>query len=151
MLKVEDLPPVLREQLIANGLVEKTGKIKRAGKILSPYAETLGAALESRYPARMLREYRPLTGRKYRIDFAFPNERLAIEFDGYRCHGFSRKGFRDGLKRQNLLTGQGWRFLRFTITDVRDSLADVLADVDHALQDKATFIQQGHPGTDGAV
>ncbi|OFC35548.1 hypothetical protein BAE29_15465 [Acidithiobacillus caldus] len=94
----------------------------------------MGNALESRYPDRMVREYRPISNRRFRIDFAFPAEKIAIEFDGYRFHGFSRAGFRDGLKRQNLLTVQGWRFLRYSYSDVRNHLPDILDQVDTLLR-----------------
>ena len=70
-------------------------------------------------------------GRRYRVDFAFEEQRLAIEVDG-GVYGFSfynkktgqherRRGghssvtgqLRD-MERSNLLTLHGWRILRFT-------------------------------------
>ncbi len=105
----------------------------RTGFSLSPYADCLGSALEKRFPGRVHREYRPLEHRRYRIDFAFPEEKLAIEFDGYRHHGFSREGFRKGLERQNLLVMDGWRMLRYSLTDVRDRMDAILEEVERSL------------------
>ena len=137
-LTLADLPPAMREQVMAqyggaHVSLSKAKPGKKAGAPISPYADLLGDALDARFPGRMLREYAPIEGRKFRIDFAFPLEKVAIEFDGYRYHGFSRKGFREGLVRQNLLVAHGWRVLRYTLTDVRDRLDGVIAEIGQAL------------------
>ena len=127
-LTLADLSPAIREHVMAQygmtGLLAPSkGKVKpkHIGVALSPYADRMGEALDARFPGRMLREYRPVRGRKFRIDFAFPMEKVAVEFDGYRYHGFSKKGFRQGLERQNILVahrcaGQvGWYYRRCPI------------------------------------
>lgn len=81
----------------------------------------------------MLREYRPILGRRFRIDFAFPVQTVAIEFDGYRHHGFSKKAFRKGLERQNTLVSHGWPVLRYALTDVRDRLDALIKEIRAAL------------------
>lgn len=142
-LSISDLPPAVREQVMAqHGLAPCKGKVKpkHVGAALSPYADRLGEALDARFPGRMLREYQPVHGRKFRIDFAFPLEKVAIEFDGYRYHGFSKKGFKQGLERQNILVAHGWRVLRYTLTDVRDRLDDVMTEIGAALA--ASFEKQ---------
>ena len=85
------------------------------------------------FPGKVHREYHPLAGRRYCIDFAFPGERVAIEFDGYRYHGFSLDGFRRGLARQNALVMSGWRVLRHSLTDVRDRLDEILEEIARSL------------------
>ncbi|MHB8366759.1 MAG: endonuclease domain-containing protein [Acidithiobacillus sp.] len=144
-LTLADLSPAVREQVMAqHGLVPcKSGaskvKPKQIGAAISPYADLLGDKLDTGFPGRMLREYQPIKGctlhkgRKFRIDFAFPMEKVAIEFDGYRYHGFSKKGFKQGLERQNILVAHGWRVLRYTLTDVRDNLDAVMAEIGVAL------------------
>ena len=107
---------------------------KRGSASLSPYADRLLAALQERFPDRVRAEYRPLAQRRFRIDMAFPEERVGIEFDGYRYHGFSRSGFRLGLERQNLLVRHGWRILRYTLTDVRDRLDTVISEIEETLE-----------------
>lgn len=140
-ITLKDLPPAIREQVIARygvspAKAKAPGKIKpkQVGAAVSPYAERLGDALDACFPARMLREYQPIQGRKFRIDFAFPTEKVAIEFDGYRYHGFSKKGFKQGLERQNILVRHGWRVLRYTLTDVRDRLDTVIQEIDMAIR-----------------
>jgi very-short-patch-repair endonuclease len=59
-----------------------------------------------------------LAGRRRRIDFAFPDIRLAIEVDGYESH--SRYDvFEDDRVRGNELELAGWTVLRFTWHQVR--------------------------------
>jgi len=52
-----------------------------------------------------------------RVDFAYPDQRLAIEVDGYEVHGTPRALAAD-LQRQNRLVLAGWTVLRFTWADV---------------------------------
>ena len=57
-------------------------------------------------------------GRRFvaRVDFAYPDLRLAIEVDGLDVHGSAMALQRD-LTRQNALVGAGWTVLRFTWHD----------------------------------
>lgn len=52
-----------------------------------------------------------------RVDFAYPEWLLAIEFDGHDAHRTPAQLQRD-LTRQNLLVTAGWTILRFTWADV---------------------------------
>lgn len=52
-----------------------------------------------------------------RIDFAYPEVRVAIEVDGFDTHG-GRRAFQSDRDRQNRLLELGWRVLRFTWADV---------------------------------
>lgn len=84
----------------------------------SPYAEQFGRLLRNKWP-EIEAEYTPINGRRIRIDFALVPERIAIEIDGYRPHGLSKKGFANDRQRQNLLVINGWQVLRYTIRDIR--------------------------------
>jgi very-short-patch-repair endonuclease len=53
-----------------------------------------------------------LSGREYRIDFAWPFLRLAVEVDGASVHGPRQLG--SDLRRQNHIVLDGWMILRFT-------------------------------------
>lgn len=53
-----------------------------------------------------------------RVDFAFPELRLAMEVDGYERHA-SLEAFQHDRARQNDLVAAGWTVLRFTWDDVR--------------------------------
>jgi very-short-patch-repair endonuclease len=52
-----------------------------------------------------------------RVDFAYPERRLAIEVDGFEAHGTPEAMSAD-LDRQNRLVAAGWSVLRFTWRDV---------------------------------
>lgn len=133
-LHLNDLPPRQRQ-----AIQKQYGLPTRKTGSGSPYADLLGNALDRHFPDRVVREFRPIPGRRFRIDFAFPDALVGIEFDGYRHHGFSQKGFREGLIRQNLLVLHGWRLLRYSLTDVRDRLEAVLAEVQAAVDSKKSL------------
>ena len=49
----------------------------------------------------------------YRLDFAWPEQRIAVETDGWATHG-RRQGFEDDRARDAALLTAGWRVLRVT-------------------------------------
>lgn len=54
---------------------------------------------------------------RYRIDFAYPDQRVAIELDDYGSHsGLAR--LKSDRRRQNVLVLEDWRVIRFTWDDV---------------------------------
>jgi very-short-patch-repair endonuclease len=67
-----------------------------------------------------------------RVDFAYPEARLAIEADGYRFHGTHRQWKKD-LKRRTILAGLGWRVLHFSWEDVHDRPAWVREETERSL------------------
>jgi hypothetical protein len=54
---------------------------------------------------------------RFRIDLAYPRNRLAIETDGYGAHS-DRHAFGEDRRKQKYLMGVGWRVLRFTWEDL---------------------------------
>ena len=57
-------------------------------------------------------------GAKFRLDFAWISQRVALEVDGFQCHdGLER--FVSDRQRANLLTGSGWYVLRTTLSEIR--------------------------------
>jgi very-short-patch-repair endonuclease len=65
-------------------------------------------------------EYQYWVGEKpkrYRVDAAWPEVKLAVEVDGFEAHG-TRRAFQRDLDRQNVLVLGGWTVLRFTWNDV---------------------------------
>lgn len=73
-------------------------------------------------------------GRRFRIDFAYPEARLLLEYDGYREHTTPER-FTSDRERQNLLVLDGWQILRFTRTDVRDRPTQLVQQIRAALVD----------------
>lgn len=75
-------------------------------------------------------ELRP--GLTVHLDFAYPDEKLAIEIDSVRWHSGVR-AIRWDNERQNLLVAWGWRVLRFEWNDVVYRPALVAAQIMEAL------------------
>lgn len=73
-----------------------------------------------------------LAGRRAFLDFAYVDQRLAIEVDGYRYHSGIRSYQRD-RDRNNALTNLGWRILRFTWKDVIERPDEVIEQIRRAL------------------
>lgn len=61
-----------------------------------------------------------------RVDFAWPDERLVVEVDGFAFHA-DRASYRNDRRRTNELVLAGWRVLRFSWEDVVGS-PDVVVD-----------------------
>lgn len=84
-----------------------------------------------------------LGGRQYRLDFAWPWLRLAVEIDGFQVHG-QPSALRADLRRQNRIVLDGWLILRFTWADVVGHPADaVVPDL------RAAFALRGGGGGGG--
>jgi REase_MTES_1575/Transcriptional regulator, AbiEi antitoxin len=69
------------------------------------------------------------------VDFAYPDQRLAIEVDSVRWHSGVRAIKWDN-ERQNLLVALGWRVLRFEWNDIVNRPAVVAAQILAALQER---------------
>ena len=67
-----------------------------------------------------------------RVDFAWPEARVLVEFDG-DVHR-DRTVFVDDLRRQNRLVAAGWVILRFTSADVLGRPDEVIAEIRRALR-----------------
>lgn len=63
---------------------------------------------------------------RYRVDFAYPASRIAIECDGYQFHS-GRRAFDADRTRRNALSTMGWTVLHATWTDIEQLVATVAA------------------------
>jgi very-short-patch-repair endonuclease len=88
------------------------------------------------------REYRFHPTRRWRFDFAWPAEKLAVEIEGRGRHQ-TFIGFRNDCEKYNAALLLGWRVLRFPAADVKPSksrkvwprgAADMVKEVKRALQ-----------------
>jgi hypothetical protein len=70
---------------------------------------------------------------EYRIDYAYPGPRVAVELYGYMAHHSPEQMAHD-LNRQRRLTLDGWTVLVFTWRDVTDRPAQVAHDIQNALR-----------------
>ncbi|HZR14547.1 MAG TPA: DUF559 domain-containing protein [Acidimicrobiia bacterium] len=96
--------------------------IKRVLARRGPRTVPTESALEARF-AQLVRKagvpdpVRQYQGAGYRIDFAWPAQRVAVELDGVAFHDGRAAQLRDRV-RQNRVVLDGWRVLRFTWHDV---------------------------------
>lgn len=68
------------------------------------------------------REYKFLTDRKFKFDFAIPLHKIAIEYEGGIFTGgrhTSALGYAKDCEKYNLAVLNGWRLLRYTIKDIK--------------------------------
>jgi very-short-patch-repair endonuclease len=82
-----------------------------------------------------VRQHRIWSGRRIiaRADLAYPRERIAIEADGRGVHARPRTWQRD-IEKMNALARLGWRFLRFTWSDVNHDPKDVVETISDLLR-----------------
>jgi very-short-patch-repair endonuclease len=64
----------------------------------------------------------------YRLDFAWPEVKVAVETDGWATHG-RRQGFEDDRARDAALMAKGWRVLRVTYRRLRREPTVVVAQL----------------------
>jgi hypothetical protein len=67
------------------------------------------------------------------VDFAFVDERVAVEVDGYEPHS-SLQGFKRGHQRDRLLHDAGWEPLHFTWDEVEREAQSVADEIRAALR-----------------
>ncbi|MGX7698079.1 type IV toxin-antitoxin system AbiEi family antitoxin domain-containing protein [Gordonia polyisoprenivorans] len=72
----------------------------------------------------------------YVIDFAFPDQKVAVEIDGFAYHRDAVAFQRDRTKR-NALMRSGWQVLNYTWADLIDRPDQVAAEVAAALRSPA--------------
>lgn len=64
----------------------------------------------------------------YRLDFAIPDKRIAIEIDGHDYHKTKYQRTHDA-QRDRWLFGQGWNVLRFTGTEIHSDVEKCVSEV----------------------
>jgi very-short-patch-repair endonuclease len=75
-------------------------------------------------------------GRTIRVDLAYPDRRLAIEFDSLRWHT-GRARLENDAERRNLLRSAGWQLVTVTASMLRDGGTKALDTVTAAYADLA--------------
>lgn len=115
-------------------LEEMRAEEAESGKLSeSPPEELLRQAFASLYGKSQAREFifqqhriQTEAATVYRLDFAIPSRRVAIEVDGQEFHS-SQESRQADYRRDRALLGAGWITLRFTATEVvRDARACAL-------------------------
>jgi very-short-patch-repair endonuclease len=129
-------------------LVDETcGKGRRGSKHVRSALATTDSRVESILEYKVLRLLRrsklpPPTGQfevrddeklLARVDFAYPEIKLAIEADGFRHHGEWHAWKRD-LRRRNALTTHGWHVIHVTWDDVVNRPHEIMAEIQSAVR-----------------
>ena len=76
------------------------------------------------------------------MDFAYPEQMLAIEVDSVRWHS-GRRAIKWNNERQNLLVALGWRVLRFEWNDIVGRPAVVAAHIVAAMRERQAVFDLG--------
>lgn len=74
------------------------------------------------------REYRFHEERKWRFDWAIPELKIAIEYEGIhsaKSRHTTKKGYAGDIEKYNAATGLSWRILRYTAGDYKILLKDI--------------------------
>lgn len=77
---------------------------------------------------KYVEEYKFCDTRKFRFDFAIPEKRIAIEFEGLmskKSRHTTVTGYSKDCEKYNLATTLGWRVLRYTILSYGNLIKDV--------------------------
>jgi very-short-patch-repair endonuclease len=100
-----------------NNAGRKTQKQCAKEELTKAYEEITGTTFD------MEREYKFWPGRRFRLDFAKPEWKLAIEVEGVVWRGKGRHqtptGMQSDCEKYNELAIQGWLLLRFTTDMIR--------------------------------
>jgi very-short-patch-repair endonuclease len=93
---------------------------------LSPLEESLALQIRAWGLPAPVREHKGIPGRQYRIDFAWPDWRIALEVEGgiWKLGGHSSgTGITRDCEKHSLLALAGWRLLRVTGEHIQDGRA----------------------------
>jgi hypothetical protein len=108
--------------------VSRRRNVVRFRKMLDELDPTLESVLEAEFLALVSQAALPLPTPQYevwdgplltaRVDFAYPERRLAIEVDGYEFHSRYDR-FQSDRARRRKLTQLRWDVVEFTAEDIR--------------------------------
>ena len=126
------------------------GALKRVLEARGQQREPTASALESRVARLMRKHGLPTPVRQYeirdhrrvvaRLDFAFPDQRVAVEADSYRWHS-GRIPWERELNRRNELQRRGWLVIHVTDRQMRERPSRIVEDIQNALATR------DHPAT----
>ncbi len=88
------------------------------------------------------REFKFLDDRKFRFDFAWPDELVAVEIEGGTFSGGRHtrgKGFATDCEKYNLAVFHGWSILRYVAADLKSRPMQVVDEVKALIVAKQGF------------
>ena len=87
------------------------------------------AEMHSEIHCEMTGEYQFDPNRKWRLDFAWPDKKVAVEIDGFGWGHQSQQGMSGDNEKANRAVELGWRLFRFNSRDL-GSVAKIKLAVD---------------------
>ncbi len=90
------------------------------------------AAAAAKLPSAVVQYPVTVEDRRYIIDFAYPEQMVGVELDGWRFHG-SRRAWEADIKRANALVAAGWQVIRGTWRGVQRNPHTLLSQVSRLL------------------
>jgi len=94
------------------------------------------AIVSQRYPYQFWSQYLVNGDPRYRVDFAFPQLKIAVQADGEEWHS-GAEDIQHDRSRDAQLASQGWIVLRFTEEEIEDKIQDVLTVLNQVMQSKS--------------
>lgn len=95
----------------------------------------LQAIVSQRYPYQFWAQYMVNGDPRYRVDFAFPQLKIAVQADGEEWHSGVEDIQHDKI-RDSQLASQGWVVLRFTEEEIEDRIQDVVSVISQVISSK---------------
>lgn len=68
-----------------------------------------------------------------KVDFAYPNQRLVIECDGYKWHKQDKEQIERDIERDKYLARKGWRVIHFSGLEIRRNIEGCINEIKEAL------------------
>lgn len=84
-------------------------------------------------------EYRFHPKRRWRFDYAWPEHKVAVEYEGLvsqKSRHITLTGYTRDCEKYSRAAVMGWKVIRYTVMTPEDTLADLLVD---AFQPENTF------------
>ncbi|MBC9913145.1 hypothetical protein ICL55_22085 [Chitinophaga varians] len=77
---------------------------------------------------RVVDELRFSPSRRFRFDFAIPDHKIGIEYEGLMSEKSGHTtlaGYTKDTEKYNLATAEGWRVIRFTVNNYKTVIAEL--------------------------
>lgn len=81
----------------------------------------------------LLAEHKFCATRKFRFDWALPQYKIAIEYEGLhnaKSGHLTIQGYKDNCEKYNLAVKEGWRLLRYHADSYKKVIADLLTVIE---------------------
>ncbi|WP_237208757.1 hypothetical protein [Rothia nasimurium] len=120
-----------------------SGKCRRVRALMSPLSESPGESLlrlvlvEAGLPAPVEQFEVDLLGQRFRLDLAYPDSMIALEFDGeikYENFGPRSEVEWSERRRESLLQNAGWVVRRYRWVDVMTRRSEIVAEIRYLLE-----------------